>query len=146
VKAFKEYREGASFISRVTREILSAMCEAEGLSTFGPKIDLLARLKKWVCRPKIKTDIYLRGWSCLAWAEHPPPTSNDNGRTFTSWGGIRTGCYGKGLGRHEVDRTSFVDEPRTFQLGDSHQGEANCRPVDGYLHGPLACHPYQALG
>ena len=51
MKAFREYREGASFASRVNRDILCAMCEAEGLSTSGYKVELLARLKKWVCHP-----------------------------------------------------------------------------------------------
>lgn len=51
VKVFKEYREGAGFANRVNRDILCAMCEAEGLSTSGYKVELLARLKKWVCRP-----------------------------------------------------------------------------------------------
>lgn len=59
VKVFKEYREGASFINYVTRDILRTMCEAEGLSTSGYKIDLLARLKTWVCCLNIKTCIRL---------------------------------------------------------------------------------------
>lgn len=50
VKVFEEYREGASFIDRVNRDILSAMCESHDLPTSGYKADLLSRLKTWVCR------------------------------------------------------------------------------------------------
>jgi hypothetical protein len=49
-KIFREYREGSSFVNRVNREILRAMCESEGLATSGTKVDLFARLNKWVCR------------------------------------------------------------------------------------------------
>lgn len=52
MKTFKEYRDRTGFINHVTREVLCAMCEAEGLSTSGYKIDLLSRLKKWVGFPK----------------------------------------------------------------------------------------------
>jgi hypothetical protein len=60
MRIFKEYTEGAGFINNVTRDILCAMCEAEDLPTTGYKIDLLTRLKKWVCGPKIKDCFHLR--------------------------------------------------------------------------------------
>ena len=143
MKVFREYREGTSFINRVTRGILCAMCEAEGLSTSGVKIDLLARLKSWVRCLKFKPFVHLCIRSYTACAAHPPPSPKRNVATRSSVG---TRCYGKGLERYEADRASFMDEPRTFELGDSLKGEADCRSVDGHLHCPLARYPYQALG
>ena len=59
VTAFKEYREGASFASRVNRDILCAMCETAGLSTSGYKVELFARLKKWVRCSKFNSFVHL---------------------------------------------------------------------------------------